>query len=1085
MLARLLALGVKNPVAVHLLTLVLVLSGLVLYQASPREIFPDFTLERVRVTALYPGASPEDVEELVAVKLEDALDGVDGIHELESTSQEGVCFVTARLTAGADMLRVLQDVDRAVAAIPDLPAEVDDPIVEEVKTRFPVITLTIYGEVDETALKDLVRPIQRRVEAIPGIASAQPTGMRELQWHVELDPDAAERFGVTPADVAQALAARNLNVPGGVLERARDEVLVRTRGDTRTAREIEEAVVRARPDGAALRVGDVARVRPGFERALTLGRYDGRPALNITALKAKDGDIVEISRAVREIARDLELPPGVHAAVHTDLSVFLQNRLQTMQESALQGFVLVLLSLYLLLNLRMALLVALGIPLAFLFTFAGMWTLGISVNMMSLFALILVLGMLVDDAIIVSENIFRRIELGEPPALAAVRGTAEVALPVLATICTTVAAFLPMLLTPGEMGQWMRQVPIVVTLCLLGSLLECFAILPLHVAELAQPVVASGGAGGHGQGSAAWFQRLLAWHERAIRWALGVRYRLVAGAVGGSVVLVTVASLTTSFVLFGKFESDTYFLNFELPSTASLEETSERARVLEALVLALPPDERRACITNIGISALDVNRADRGSYLGQVVFDLQPPERRRRSADEILAGLRAQTDRLPGFTKLEYKGLQAGPGGAAIEVALGGDDPRALRAAADEVIGWLRTQTGVQDVFDDSVPGKAELEVGLDLEAAHALGLSTALVGAQVRDAFRGREATKVRRRDEDVELVVRYTAEARAARATLEDLWLATPAGERVPLAAVATPREGRGLAKITRVDRRRAVTVFGDVDVRQANAIEVTDRLIEQFQGPLAARGVALEVKGQRREAEQSMRGLLQALVLSLLLIYLILGTQFKSFAQPLFVMTAIPFGIDGILIGHMLLGHDLSFLSMMGLVATSGIVVNDSLVLVDLVNRLRRQGVPTFEAAAQASVRRLRPILLTSLTTIFGLAPLAFFASGQAKFLSPMAVSILFGIAFSTGLTLFVIPCLYVILEDLKEVVGLGGPQGGAHAAEHAAALDAALGVAPPGAGPGSSPDDGLDPETLEAPAGPPDPYAERAEDDGQGR
>lgn len=1026
LLERVARAGVQNTITIHLATLAVIVAGAYLYLTMPREIFPEFTREKVRVTAYYPGASPEDVEELITVKLEDAVDGVDGVEEVESLTQEGVARVVARLQKGQDMTRVLQDVDRAVAAIQDLPADVDDPLVEEVKTRFPIITLSLHGEVDELALKDLARPVQRRIEAIPGVANVQPTGVREVEWHIEARPEALLRFGLTLGDVARGLAAQNLSVPGGTLERAQDEVLIRTKGETETALQIEQVVLRALPDGSHIRVGDVARVTPGFERALTIGRYAGRPALNLVAMKERDGDILEISRRVRELARELTLPPGVKAAVHTDLSVFLEDRIDIMESNALQGFVMVVITLCLLLHWRIALIAAFGIPTAFFAALILMALGGISINMMSLFGLILVLGMLVDDAIIVAENVFRRLELGESRAEAAIRGTVEVAGPVTATVATTICAFLPMLIVEGEMGQWMWQVPVIVSLCLLASLLECFTALPSHISEF--------GAREAGPRSG-WWDRVVRVHDRAVRWCLARRYQAMAVALGGSILLVTVTTRFIGFVLLGKFESETYFLNFELPSTTSLQQTSERARELEEIVLALPETELAACITNVGVSAINVDQADFGPYLGQVVFTFTKAAQRTRTATEILEELRAKTDQVHGFTKLEFKGLQAGPGGSPIEVALLGDDPAELRAAADDVQTWLRTQIGVVDIFDDSAPGKRELEVSVDLEAAGALGLTTGLVAAQVRDAFHGREATTVRRKDEDVELVVRFAAEDRAARATLDDLWLDAPAlpgagpgagPRRVPFAAVAKAREQRGLAKIVRGDRRRAITVFADVDPKRANAIDVTQRLQEQLERRLRHdRGVDLRIKGQRREAELSMGGLLKAFTISLFLIYFILGTQFRSYLQPFMVMTAIPFGIDGILVGHALLGLDLSFMSMMGLVAVTGVVVNDSLVLVEFVNRLRAEGASTLEAAAQASTLRLRQILLTSASTVIGLFPMAFFAQGQAKFLSPMAVSILFGIASATGLTLVVIPCLYVILDDLRSAFGASPP------------------------------------------------------------
>ncbi len=1003
-------LAVDNPVSVHLVSAVLLIAGVATYLTMPQEIFPEFTRERIRVTTIYAGASALDVEELVTIKIEDAIDGIESVETIESTSQEGISIVVARLATDANTDRVLQDIDRAVQTVEDLPDDVEESLVEEVKTRFPVITLSLYGELDELALKDLMRPIQRKVEAIPGVGSARPTGQRELEWQIEIQPEGLLRYGITLAEVARALKAENLNLPGGTLEGAHGEVLLRTRAETRSAEEIGAVVLRARPDGADVRVRDVATIRPGFARDRTRGRINGQRAMNLTALKHKDGNIIEIAEAVRKIQSDLVLPPGVKTAVHTDMSVFLKSRLRTMQKNAAQGFFLVLLSLCVLLNWRMAILVAFGIPLAFLATFCAMGALGISINMMSLFAMILILGMLVDDAIIVTENIYRRIENGEAPHIAAVKGTAEVAKPVVATILTTISAFLPMLIVPGEMGQWMGVVPAVVTLCLLASLAECFAILPCHVAEFAKPAPKK----------ASWFVQFQGRYERAVRFAFERRYPLMASTVGLSLVLVAWASAVVSYTPIPEFVSDIYFINFELPTSASLNETAERAEKIEAIALELPENERVSVATNLGISAVDYNRADTGAFLGQVVVTFSPAEERERSVGDLVDWLRERCEALGGLTKLEFKGLQAGPGGAAIEVSVSGDDYAALKLASTEVQDWLRSRPGVFGVFDDAKPGKRELEVTVKREAAAALGLTTQSIAMQVRDRFQGREATTVRRIDDDVPLVVRLPLAERSLRSTLEGAWLTTPAGRSVPLQAVASVSERQGLSKISRADRRRAITVIADVDGEKANAMELTGLLEGELTSVLAKRGVDLEIKGQKREADKSIRGLMKAFGLSVMLIYLILGTQFKSFTQPLFVMVAIPFGIDGVLFGHIVMGHDVTFLSMMGLVAASGIVVNDSLVLVDLINRLRSEGMSTYEAAVRGSTQRLRPILMTSVTTVFGLAPLAFFASGQARFLAPMAVSIVFGLFFATGLTLVVIPALYLIRDDMEQAL-----------------------------------------------------------------
>ncbi len=1022
---KLVEFSVRNRVLVNLLTLFVLGTGLVTYFQMPRELFPEFSRQAVQIVTTFLGASPEEVEKLITAPIEEEVAEIDGLDELLSVSQEGRSQILLKFQPDTDMNRALSDVRAALDNVTDLPQEAKEPEVHEVKSIFPVITVSLAGDIDEATLRDMAKDLRDDLRRIPGVARVRILGTRERQIWVEVDPARLDEYRISLDDVRAAIAAHNRNVPGGTVKTSRGEILVRTLGEAAGAPEVERIILRSVATGTPLTVGDVASVRETFEEPTTIGRWGGHPAINLVVNKERKGDAIDIAASVRALVEEvrIRLPETVKIGVYNDFSVFIRKRLNTLRVSGAIGLTIVLLALWAFVRTRIALLTGLGIPFAMLGGIILMSMYGISLNMISLFSLILVLGLLVDDAIVVTENVYRYVEQGMDSRQAAIQGTAEVAWPVVATVMTTVAAFLPLLLIPGTMGVFLAPIPIVVTFTLLGSLLEALVVLPSHLSDVITPAYAQRVR----RRELPWLTRLRHAYGILLGTALKWRYVTVAFLFCTTVLLGATAWYRIPFVLFREFESSQFLINFETSSGAKIEDTLEVAKRAEQVVLSLPPGELQSLATNVGISFLDVHRAERGPNLGQLMVELE--EDRRRSVNEVITDLRAGIEQIPGITKLQFMKTQSGPGGPAIEARVVGNDIPVLRKLATEVKAFLQGIPGVKDVRDDFTEGKEELQITL-IPEARALGLDLGQIARQVQQAFLGVEASTIQRRDEDIPIVVRFPQAARRSLETVARMKLTLPSGEKVFLRDVARLETAIGNSKIRRDDQKRTITVLADVDSREANAFQVAQRLKRKFadvgrQVP----GYRVVVKGERQEAEASLAALPKVSLIALMLIYFILGSLFQSFIQPFIVMAAIPFALDGVVIGHLIMGEPLSFLSMMGLVALGGVVVNDSLILVDFINRSREAGTPRDEAILASGVARLRPVLLTTVTTVGGLIPLAFFASGQAKFLSPMAISVVWGLSFATLLTLILIPCLYAILEDLKGLIlrKLGLPVG----------------------------------------------------------
>ncbi|HJM56498.1 MAG: hypothetical protein CMJ98_04850 [Planctomycetes bacterium] len=1021
MIRSIVRMAVGNPVAANLAMTAILVCGWFIYEQMPREVFPDYSLGQIEVLTPYPGASAEDVERLITRPLEDAVDGVRGLDEILSVSQEGISRLTLTLARGEDPGETLEDVRDAVRReTSELPDQTEDPRVQEVENVFPVVAVFVYGTASEAELRDLAEEHRRGLEAIPGVRTVELTGTRKPQVWIEADPEALERYGLTLQQVGAVVGAKAASVPLGSLETSEGNWALRVDAELDWAEDLENLPILTRPDGSTVRLSQVAFCHDTFARRLSRARFNGRPCLHMQVNKSSSGDIIDIARAVHAYVEEesLSMPAGTSLGTNSDLSVYVSNRLQIMKESGALGGLMVLGALFLFLSFPVALVTALGVPIAFMGGLLLAGALGVSMNMITMFALIVVLGMVVDDAIVVGENVYRLMEEGMDPEQAAITGTAQVGRPVIATILTSVAAFLPILMLGGQVGNFLRPLPLVVSLCLAVSIFEALMILPVHLAHWAAPRVEKGKA----KGGRTWYLPLRALYSRFLSACLRWRYITLAAALAILAVVGTLGAYRVPFVFFDDFESKLFYVSLRLEPGTSLDETERVARQVEAAALALPASELESVNTLVGVNAPEISIYELGRNLAQVWVELREGPGRRMSVGEITEVLRAGfMDLPPSVQGIEVGQPQSGPTGRAIELGVRGDDLQQLEAISGRLQAELLTFAGVRDVHDNLDEGARQVRVRLS-ERGRSLGFTEAGLGSELRSAFAGSTFGHLRRGTDDVELVVKYPEWVRQQAGILEHLRVSVPGtpGRRVPLSVAADLVYDRGPATITRDGLQRSVTVTADVNKSEGNAADITAVMVERWHAMAGEYpGYTLDIKGDAEETSEALGGLTLASGIALSLIYLILGTLFRSFLQPLVIMFIIPFASLGMVVGHGVMGVSITLLSLIGLLALIGVVVNDSLILVDFANWRRSEGDDVLHALLEAGRLRFRPILLTSATTMLGLSPLTFFVSGDARFLQPMAISIFYGLGAATLLVLVLVPCCYAVLVDLSSL------------------------------------------------------------------
>ena len=1015
-------LSVSNPVLANLLMIAIVLAGLYAWVVLPRELTPEISLHTATITTLYPGASPEEVEQLITVPIEEAIEGISKVDLIVSASSEGRSVITVQFEDISDREfdKQFQNLRSEVDRVNDLPEEIlEEPQVMEldVSTGFPMLTAVVGGEISEGLMRDIAENLKDEILEIPNIASVRIAGMRDREIWVEVNPDRLKAYKLPIDQVINALKAHNLNLPAGTMEVGRTEYLVRTMGEFRSPTEIEETIVRVGQMGTPLRLRDVATVSDTYEKPRTLSHINGAPSISLTVQKKTEGNTIKLVKQIRDLveARQRNVPMGVKISAVNDYSVILRERLGILQTNALFGLVLVVLLLYLFIGERNALFAALGIPVAFMATFLFLHLTGYTLSGVALFGLILVVGVVVDDAIIVVENVFRHLQEGKSPREAAVIGAEEVGLPVLAASLTTIAAFGPLMFMSGIPGQFMRIVPLVAILVLIASLLEVFMILPSHIAEW-------GKAQSKGQRRHAWFdyvrRRYMRILKRTIRW----RYPVVIGVLVLGIVVCAGAFLLLDKELFPGEDFPQFYIKAQMPPSFGINETSATLAQIEAIAMSIPAHERIAVVSNIGLLTPTGGLLEGVTFrsnVGEVLVELVPKDQRQRSTDEIVTALRQKVTTVSGVESLRFDRLQGGPPqGKDVEVKLKGKQFDQLEKLAEMLKTGLHQMEGVYDIEDDFLVGKSELRLHVKEEKAHQYGLNIFQIAYTVRNALEGNTTTTYREADESINVVVKYDRHVLKTIEALNDLLIATPTGAIVPVRDVADIHEEQGYAEIRRFEGERAITVSATVDKKKTTVVGVNQALTRAFDSIESMYpGYRLDFRGVFDQIQDSFAELGKLFAIGVLLIYVILGTQFKSFLQPIVVLFAVPFGIIGAMVGLLAVGGTLSMVAMFGIVALSGIVVNDSIVLIDFINKYRERGYSKWRAILKGGSVRLRPIILTSVTTVFGLIPMATGLGGKSPIWMPLASTIIFGLSASTFLTLFIMPALYAMTEDFR--------------------------------------------------------------------
>jgi len=1027
--------SIRNSLIVNLFLIIIVIIGFFSWEKLPQEIFPTVDLDRVRITTEFEGAPPEEVERQVTIVIEEEIESLPDIDVITSQSSEGLSKVEIKLKTDTDLDEFLREVRSVIDTVDDLPELAETPEVTRLKTRFPVISMSLYGDVERGLLYETAEDVRRDLLGLSGVASVGVAGDRQWELWVEVDPHVMAARHVTLSEVTNALTRNLDDLPGGSLKANEGDILLRGIGVAPDVASVQKLVLRNDINGGQLFLSEIANVTLQLEEEKTIGRFNSAPSVNLTVTKTARASTIDVAAAVREYARTQadKLPAGLQAGLFSDLSVAVKTRLETVRSSGVIGLIVELISLYLFLNVRIVFVTALVILISFLVAIILIYYLGYTINMVSLFAFLIALGMIVDDAIIVTENIYRHLEEGMERTQAAIVGAREVFWPVVASTCTTVAAFIPMFGVSGTLGKFIEVIPVVVTAALIGSLIEAFVILPSHCSEMLRLQTR--------RRHRFWINSLEKYLS-TLRWALTHRYVVSILTLAVLAVVLTYAQTRLPYNQFGDVEIDQFLVNIEAPNTYSVEDTSTLAITIEDRILGVVAEEDlNTMLTNVGVILVDFNRFKMGSNYIQLSIDLNKaaPQTfiekyvsplvnlkfgefgtRNLSTQEIIDDIRFELQSVAGIQRFSILRPQGGPAGADIEVGVVGENIDQLIEKSSDIGQFLKRVPGVRDVSQDLEPGKLEYQYVLN-ERGRQLGLTQEDLANAVRTGFVGLEVTHVNWQEDRYPVRVIYPESLRKDSAGLSTLPLTLSSGGSVYLGDVADLTLQRGLGTILRRDAQRLAVVTAEVDLDVTTPLEVNELISAEFDY-LNNPGSSMELLflGEKKEANDSFKDMLNALVIALAIIFFILAALFKSLLDPFVIMLSIPFAIVGVIIGHMLFGYNLQFLSVIGFLALTGIVVNDSLILVDFAKKRLAQGVSCYDAMLDAGHVRIRPILLTTVTTFLGISPLIFFASGQTAFLSPMAVSLGFGLIFATILILVVVPCFYMVADDMRNAV-----------------------------------------------------------------
>lgn len=1082
----------NKSIFLNLLTVLIVLIGIYKAASMNREAFPNIDFDIVTVTTIYPGASPAEVEKLVTKPIEDVIKSVDGIKEYRSASIEnrsGIVIVIDPNTE--DTKKVVDDIKSAVDRVQDLPEDIDDkPLVQEItSSRTPVIEVSlgvkkINGEaaLTEMEFREKIRILEDMILEIPEVGRIARRGYRKGEMKVEINPVSMDRYFLSPQQVVNALKTKNINFPGGNITSDGKESFVRTIGEFDTPEEIEEVYIRSNDAGRAIKVKDVAKVTEDFEDHEFLEKSNGLRAISLTVIKKETGDAVRVVDEVKKTVQKFQEQhkKELHISYINDLSKYIRRRLGILVNNGLTGLVLVVVSLFVFLGWRIAFMVAIGLPVTIALTFITLDIMGVTLNLISMFGLIIVIGMIVDDAIIISENIFRYIEEGVEILEACVQGTLEVISPVSATITTTIAAFGPLLFMTGIFGKFVYFIPLGVVVALLASLVEAFFILPSHIYDINR-LIPEKNVGNQLENESKWFIRFRERYYRPfLAWTLDHKF------ITMFVLNIVFFSVLVAGKVFGDFKLfpggiDAFIIKLETETGSTLEETEKFTKAIEKEVSKLTKDELEDYVTRVGIIQKNPNDpfTKRGKNFAMILVYLTPESGREIKTEEIINRIRNKTYYLlneealenveakykknnskenkqepedlktkitkfftqpkveanpldsmvvpPEFAELEgklvaleYEKVQGGPPvGKPVAIQIKGDDFDTMKEIAKKYKTVIGEIDGITDIDDDYVDGKDEIRLKIDEKLAARTGVSVLQIGTAINTAFQGTIATTIKRPDEEVDVRVRFPESYRQSVNALDKVFVTNMTGNLIPVSKMISYEKTPGIMSINHLDGTRLLTVTANVDEKKIQSREANLKAMEKSKGIMEDYpGYQVIYGGENKDTEESMESLVRAFGFALLFIFMILASLFSSLMQPLIIVMMIPFALIGVIIAFLTHGHVFSFLSFVGLIGLSGIVVNDSIVLVDFANQFKKRypELDVKEILIKAGTVRLRPVILTTITTVLGILPTAYGIGGSDPFLIPMALAIGWGLVFASFLTLVVVPIMYYMLYKI---------------------------------------------------------------------
>ena len=1009
-----------HSVTANLLMLILLVGGLFWGSRIKQELFPDFELDIVNISVSYPGASPEEVERGIILAVEEAVRGLEGVKEVTASAREGSGTVTVELIEGEDIQRLAQEIKNEVDRITSFPEEAEEPQVVIAARKRAVVSLVLYGDQGERVLREIAEDIRDRLLQDPEITQVELEGVRDFEISIEISQNTLRTFNLTLEEVANRIRQASVELPGGAIKTEGGDVLVRMKERRDYGHEFGKIPIITANDGTEVLLEEIAVIKDGFEETDSFATYNGKPAIILEVYRVGDQTPITVSDAVKGQIGPINqsLPPGLFLESQRDRSEIYSQRLDLMVRNGLLGLGLVFILLAVFLEARLAFWVSLGIPISFLGSLLILSPLGVSINIISMFAYIVTLGIVVDDAIVAGENIYHYRQSGMPWFQAAVRGVREIAMPVTFSVLTNMVAFMPLFFVPGFMGKVFKQIPLVVISVFAISLIESLLILPAHLGHQKER---------NGNGLFSWprllQRRFSNFFTRMVRTRYGpfldlaLRYRYVTFSIGLAVLLITVGYVKSGrmgFELFPKIESDYSKATATLPFGTAVRKTEKVQEIMVTAAQSVTGENGGKGLVKGIFAKINDNQTEVRVYL-------TPPDIRPIPTAKFTELWRKRVGTLAGLESIKFESDAGGPGrGGAISVELRHRDIDILERASSDLAGALGFFPNVTDIDDGFSPGKQQIDFQIKPEG-RSLGMRSQEVARQVRHAYYGAQVLRQQRGRNEVKVMVRLPKGERVSEHNLEEMVLRTQAGKEIPLTEAVTLKRGRAYTTIDRRNGHRIVTVTADVRPR-SKAGQVLQSIKAETLPELQAKyaGFTYSFEGRQADQRESVQGLTKGLFIALLVIFAMLAVPFNSYIQPMIIMISIPFGIVGAVAGHLIMGYSLSVTSLFGVVALSGVVINDSLVLIHFANSRRHAGMSSHDAIHSAGIQRFRPILLTTLTTFGGLAPMIFETSRQARFLIPMALSLGYGILFATVITLVLTPSLYLIFEDLRRLV-----------------------------------------------------------------